>query len=565
MVRGLVFGFLTACISLAWVGGRPAIAAGRSDIPHYRIALDVDYPGGRYSARQTVTVANSTNLAWDEVVFSVTAASLGSFRLTESAVDGTPAAATIAGSVLRVPLTPPAAPGRTITVELAYEVGVPRGVGRFGNGSSILALGSFYPVLNVYRQGPLTFDGAAPGWTAHRYTDVGDAFFTDSADYDVTVQLNRAATVAATGSLIEQSGNTWRFQAGRVREFALAISDRFRVESIRVGDTVVASYYLPNRAAAGQKYLHVAAASMAWFNQVLGDYPYPQLSIVQMAGDTVENVGQEYPGLILMSDAVVPQTNDFADYLSYLLAHEIAHQWFYGIVGSDQLSQPWVDEALVTWIGRHWQSRIAGAGAGNAVVRPTRAIDAGIYEFGGNSPYFSIVYREGASMIEEVYRTLGDAAFFWALGEYVATYRDRIATPAGLLDLLQSYTSENLNSIYARYLRNPHYQSGPPLRADIWLPDAWEDGASLVITSTEPLARVTIYVDQRPIWSGPPEIDLWIDAGSLAPGDHLVTVALEAPDGRWVERARRVVILDPARAQARRTTVAARPVNRYGA
>ena len=549
----------------------PAVdAAPRPDVPSYRIELDVDYAAGRLTGRQSVTLSNQTNDSWQDVVFAVTAAALGQFQLTRSTVKGQSADASLTGSVLRVPLGEPVGPGQAVTIELDYEVTVPTRVGRFGSSDGVLALGSFYPVLNVYRQGTLTADGQAPGWTAHDYVQIGDAFFTEAADYDVTIRLAQPATVAAAGRLIAQSGTTWRFRAERIREFALTVSDRYRVESIKVGQTVVAAYYLPEHAAAGQKSLHVATAALEWLKGVLGEYPYPQLSIVEMGGDTVANVGQEYPGLIMMSGAVWPQKTDFTDYYSYLLAHEIAHQWFYGIVGSDQLTQPWVDEALVTWLGRHSQVRVITNDGWGTIAQPDAPVDASIYEFAGETAYFGAVYRVGSGLIEEIYQALGERVFFWALRSYLVTYQNRIATPAALTDLLQSYTARDLNPILARYLKNAKYRVAAPLRADFWTPSTWSGSARLIVTSLSPLSQVTVLIDNRPVWRGQAQSEIGLDARNLVPGDHVVTLVLEDADGRWVERARRVTVVDPSRPDPARPAgqngVAPTPrVSRFGA
>ena len=549
---------------------RTGEAAPRPDVPSYRIEVDLDYAAGSLAAHQSVTLTNQTNDSWSDVVFAVTAAALGQFRLTKVSAQGRPAEAALTGSVLRVPLGEPAGPGQTVVIDLDYQVTVPHAVGRFGLSQGILSLGSFYPILNVYRQGTLTADGQAPGWTAHDYVQVGDAFFTEAADYDVTVRLAQPASVAATGKLVGQSAGTWHFQAERIREFALSVSDRYQVESIKVGPTVVAAYYLPEHTAAGQKSLHVAAAGLEWLTDALGEYPYPQLSIVEMAGDTVSNVGQEYPGLVMMSGEVWPQKTDFTDYYSYLLVHEIAHQWFYDIVGSDQLAQPWVDEALVTWLGRHWQVRVIAQTDWGEIAQPEAPVDSSIYEFPANTPYFGVVYRAGSGLIEEVYQAMGDRPFFWALQSYVATYQNRIAAPAALTDFFQSYAPRDLNPILARYLRIPKYRAAAPLRGDFWTPAIWSERASLIITSASPLSRITVLIDNRPVWRGEAQSEIELDARSLPPGDHVVTLMIEDAEGRWVERARRVTVTDPTRPEPTRATTphgvpSARPVSRFGA
>src|SRR5207249_1438809 len=87
-----------------------------------------------------------------------------------------------------------------------------------------------------------------------------------------------------------------------------------------------------------------------WAGAKLVKYPWGTLDIAETWSDDPNGVGQEYPGMIFMASAVTRDGGDTGSYLSYLVAHEVTHQWFYGVVGDDQVREPWLDESFATYL-----------------------------------------------------------------------------------------------------------------------------------------------------------------------------------------------------------------------
>ncbi len=127
------------------------------------------------------------------------------------------------------------------------------------------------------------------------------------------------------------------------------------------------------------------------------------------------------------------------DNLRYQVAHETAHQWFYGIVGSDQATEPFTDEAAADFVARsilgiHRSSRC-----------PTARLDEAIYGYSARC-YVETIYIQGGNLLDEARRRMGSAVFWTALRGYVGANRDRIATTATLLQALDDATPLDLGA-----------------------------------------------------------------------------------------------------------------------
>ena len=429
----------------------------------YIIAADLDFDAATLAANQVVTYKNTTGATLGSVVFNVTPSYYRAFALDAAKINGQAVAPKLDGVVLELPLPAPLPPDGTATITLDFHIRIPSpGNLRLGKATGIIALGNWYPVLSAYR--PEKGD-----WDRHQYVDAGDAFFTDVADYEVSLSVNRAVTVAHTGDVIAANDTRWTFKADAVRDFALAISDRYRTRSAQVDDTTITIFYLADHAAGAAQYLQSAQESVRWLNATVGPYPYSSLHIAETTSDDPNWVGQEYPNLVFISSQITAAGGGIGSYLSYLVIHEIVHQWFYALVGDDQLYEPWLDEAPATYLAYQffrtnypgmydsmWERLIAGYGSA-VDTWGDRPVNTSIYDYGVESHYFAIVYRKGAMFLDDLRKTMGDDAFFGFLREFVAKYQLKIATGYDFLDLAQARAGADLRPLIARYFTYPRY------------------------------------------------------------------------------------------------------------
>jgi aminopeptidase N len=175
------------------------------------------------------------------------------------------------------------------------------------------------------------------------------------------------------------------------------------------------------------------------------------------------NDGQEYDGLVFLS------SNFYADYngsarsnLVTIGTHEIAHQWWFGLVGSDQAMEPWLDEAMSVYSERifyeynypkygdwWWSFRVNYFG-------PQGYVDSSVYSFATFRSYVNAVYLNGANFLEDLRVRIGDEAFFAFLKDYAARFSHGHATTYDFFAVLREHTSKDFSDIMQTYFQGQY-------------------------------------------------------------------------------------------------------------
>ena len=172
----------------------------------------------------------------------------------------------------------------------------------------------------------------------------------------------------------------------------------------------------------GRQRLHQAPGSA-------GRLPVSTFKVVQSAG----GYGMESPRLIW-----IPYGTGTAN-LKYLVTHETAHQWFYGLVGNDQARQPFADEAAADFVAR------SVLGLKRSSRCPTGLLDHDIYHY-TSTCYYEKVYIQGGNLIDAVRLKLGSTRFWATLKGYVAAHRYGLSSTKTLLEAFDAATSTNLGA-----------------------------------------------------------------------------------------------------------------------
>ena len=173
--------------------------------------------------------------------------------------------------------------------------------------------------------------------------------------------------------------------SGPARDFYLAASPNYEEISQTIGEVTVHSYAPRDSADGAQMALDVASRAIEDFSAHYAPYPYTEFDIV---ATSTPALGMEYPGIVAIASRIYDVDDNFggtpANLLESVVAHEVGHQWFYNLVGDDQLDDPWLDEALTQFAtlqyyadeygpgGAEWFSRfarrLAGQRVGNADI-----------------------------------------------------------------------------------------------------------------------------------------------------------------------------------------------------
>ncbi len=369
-------------------------------------------------------------------------------------------------STLRVPLSAPLQPGQRAEIEMDFQVEVPTELagnyGLFGYLDGILVLDGFYPAIPAYD---------AQGWHAGRVPPSADTTFQDASFYLVRVTAPASVTLIASGIQVER---TWEgdlqavtFAAGPARDFYLAASERLVRSSETAGATTVNSYAFEERSEASRSALRTAMRAIQSFSARFGAYPYSEFDVVSTPMQGA--LGIEYPGIVGINYTAYDPTATLSGLpapviLESTLAHEVAHQWFYNVVGNDQHNQPWLDEAVVQYVtGLYFLDAYGPQGLegfrDSWLVRWERVgraaipvgLPAGDYQ---GKEYGAIVYGRGPLFIEALAQKMGQAAFDAFLREYYQAHQWGIATAASFQQLAQEHCGCDLQPLFDEWV-NP--------------------------------------------------------------------------------------------------------------
>jgi hypothetical protein len=426
----------------------------------YTMDVHLDYPEHELAVRERIDYTNVTSETLPNLMLNVHAnCSKKTFKLNEVKVD-------MGGGelvkpevfpldvTLRVELPRELEPDEHVALYVDFTLDLPKidpdaefNRANLGYSKRAVSLGNWYPVLAHYRE--------EKGWYGLTCFEYGDPYVTDVADYHVTITTTEGVIVAGTGYEAHQ-GNRWRYEVEQARSFAFAASDKYQVATAQVGDVMIHSYFFPNNQEAGEVALETAAQALELFTELYGSYPYADYRVAEteFAG------GMEFSGLTFLGSAFYDEYDGTTRTpLIPLTAHEVSHQWFYGLVGNDQVAQPWLDEALAEYSAFLYYERYLPDDTDwwwNYAVEqwvPAGKIDSLIYEFRDNREYVDAIYRRGAQFIHDLRETMGDPAFFGFLQEYQRRYAYRLATSRDFFALVQEFTTADLVPLQEEYFR----------------------------------------------------------------------------------------------------------------
>lgn len=302
-----------------------------------------------------------------------------------------------------VDLVSPIAPGGRIALRMGIRIQVPLRNDRFGAHAGAVYLGTALPTLAVH-------DDA--GWHLDPYVATGESFYSLVARYRVRLNVPAGLQTPATGTLVRHRATATRavrtYAARDVRDFAWA-AGRFSTLDADTPAGRVRVSYLPSVTPL-DKVRHVkanAVHAMTTFSRAFGDYPYHEVDVVVSAFRGFG--GMEYPQIV------------FANPEAFTVAHELAHQWWYGVVGNDQFADPWLDESFASWSEylpiTPWTSCPDFAWPSD-----TARLTNDMTYWRAHPDEYRIVYVGGGCMLANLARRFGMDAFTQLLARYAARH-----------------------------------------------------------------------------------------------------------------------------------------------
>jgi hypothetical protein len=239
--------------------------------------------------------------------------------------------------VVKVILPQPLAPGKKVEITTPFHVQLPFIFSRSGH------IGKSYQVTQWYPK-PAVYD--TKGWHPMPYLDQGE-FYSEFGAYDVRITIPKDYALASTGELQseERTGNQVerRYKQNNVHDFAWFADKEFIVKQdtlqLPSGRIIkLFNYYTSKEAKLWENAIQYMKDALTFRSMVLGEYPYNVASIVQ--GPGVGAGGMEYPTITVLSGITTAKELDF------IIEHELGHNWFYGILATNERAHPWMDEGM---------------------------------------------------------------------------------------------------------------------------------------------------------------------------------------------------------------------------
>jgi len=405
---------------------QPAIASYRLEA-RYDVRVHLDWDTRVVKVRTMLDVLNTSGGPVDKLELNSAAVKLGSMRDLRVRVNGSPVRPRVIGQTIKVPLGESLAAAASVKVELAFRARL-----RTRSGGRSYYFARLAGVAQLYRFIPWLSRAIRFGTQEH-----GEPFLTPNSPWvRVSVSADRPLVWATSGRQVARAGRRRAtFLATDVRDFVIAASPGYRTVRgrSRDGDTRILAF---TQRSDGRRLVELARKELARYERLTGvPYPHATYSIAKSGG----GLPMEAPGLTW-----IPAARSAAEQ-PFLVSHETAHQWWYAIVGNDQSTDAFADEALADYFARRAHLSIRASRC------PRDRLDRDIRGY-SSACYFEVIYIQGARFLEGLRRDFGGRAFRRAIRAYTAGNQGGIGSNVRLLEAFRAEMGDGvLKRFHARF------------------------------------------------------------------------------------------------------------------
>ena len=385
--------------------------------------------------------------------------------------------------IVKIILLSPLAPGQKTIITTPFHVKLPYNFSRGGHDGESYQATQWYPKPAVYDK---------TGWHPMPYLDQGE-FYNEFGSFDVSITLPKNYVVAATGELQNAEEKNWlktrssfswepvkekekskygqvktkvqlfpesskesktiRYKQNNVHDFAWFADKRFIVNydtcKLASGKTIDAlTFYTPAHKENWSNTVLNAKDAVRHYSNLVGEYPYNIVQVVQ--GPESFGGGMEYPTITVIS----PSYNKKS--LDNTIAHEIGHNWFYGILGSNERKHPWMDEGMNSFYDDKYKEIKYGKQADiarlafetKAATKTDQPIETSSEKF-SEANYGLVAYYKAAEWMRYLETELGTETFNKAMQEYYSRWQFKHPQPEDFKRTMEESSGKNLDSVFS--------------------------------------------------------------------------------------------------------------------
>ena len=356
--------------------------------------------------------------------------------------------------IVKLILPIPVAPNNTIKITTPFHIQLPKIFSRSGHLGQSYQIAQWFPKVAVYDK---------EGWHPMPYLDLGE-FYADFGSYDVSITVPSKYVIAATGNLVRQqkdeSFTTYQYAEKNIHDFAWFADPNFK-KYIDSSQEIKFEYYALKEIKNADNILSFMKRSVEFKNSLLGNYPYKTIKVV-------EDINKRYGGMEYPTITVLHA--DTEKDLDLVINHEIGHNWFQGILATNERTQPWMDEGMNSYHDRLYEakyysnidgdekksnsSKKLSEGDNSYALKTLQATNFD-QPISSNSESFNsinygmIAYEKASAWMKHLSDKMGAENFSRGMQSYFTQWRFKHPTPLDFKKVMESVASQNLDESFA--------------------------------------------------------------------------------------------------------------------
>jgi hypothetical protein len=431
-------------------------------------------------------------------------------------------------TVVEVQLPHAVAPGESVTFKIAFHDQFPEVVARTGYKRDFLLAGQWFPKIGVWWK---------EAWNCHQF-HASTEFFADFGTYDVKVTLPSSFTVGATGVQTSETANTdgtktLAFKAEDVHDFAWTADPTTKLveDAVQISSGTVKIRLLmqPGHMASAPRYMQALKGTMKKFDEWIGPYPYSQITVVDPPHGGMAAGGMEYP--MFITAGTVWWVPDGLKIPEGVVEHEFGHQYWYGMVGTNEFEEAWLDEGINQYTECKIMDALYGPDADLLNTRVATAGERGLdrvsylgsadydpmtrfgWKFLNFGSYGDITYSKTALVLLTLERIIGEQKVREAQRVYFERYRFKHPTANDFMNTVNEVAGQNLDWYWNQAVRGTQVLDYRILKADSDRADWADKNAPTTEKQGETEYISTVIVHRRGDFLFPVNLDVKFDNG----------------------------------------------------
>ncbi|MBG9732767.1 M1 family metallopeptidase [Paenibacillus alvei] len=366
-------------------------------------------------------------------------------------------------TLMKLRLTKPVRSQEKVTLRMEFEVKLPKVFARMGHADDFVMAGQWFPKIAAFEKAGVR-GRSSDGWNLHQYHGNSE-FYSNYGIYSVRIQVPDNYIVAATGfptktPVIADGKKSYQFYADDVHDFAWSASPKFvyfeePFSSSQVPGVRIKLYLDPKHKDLKERYFYAAKTALSKFSEWYGKYPYSTLSIVvpPKAGNGAG--GMEYPTLITAFGA----EDESPGYdLERTVIHEIGHQYFYGILASNEFEEAWLDEGFTSYAEDKLMEQEFGVHPNNAVqasyITDPAPLKLEVWRYNNQDHYAENVYMRAKLVLLAIEKQVGEKMMNRIMKTYTQKYRFKHPTTADFQRVVEQVTNRKWIDFFQQYVYN---------------------------------------------------------------------------------------------------------------